>query len=81
MTVAAQKNLTEKALALPRKARASLAQLLIKSLNDPEEELTPREWDRVWKAELKKRIEEVRSGKVKTIPADGVMAELRAKYG
>jgi putative addiction module component (TIGR02574 family) len=81
MTAAAQKQLTEKVLGLPKKVRARLAGLLIKSLDEPVEQLSPKEWKRAWKAELEKRIEDVRSGKVKTIPADRVMAELRAKYG
>jgi len=81
MTAAAQKQVVEKALALPKKARARLASQLIKSLNEDEDILTPKEWDTAWKKELEKRIEDVRSGKVKTIPASQVMAELRAKYG
>jgi putative addiction module component (TIGR02574 family) len=79
IAVAAQKQLTEKVLAWPQKARARLAPLLIKSLDEPAEELSPKEWDRVWKIELNKRMEEIRSGKAKTVPADRVMAELRAK--
>jgi len=81
MTVAAQKQLAEQALALPQKARARLALLLMKSLDAPGEEINPKEWAKVWGIELKKRIEEIRSGKVKTVPADRVMAELKAKYG
>ncbi len=81
MTVAAQKQVMEKALALPKKARQRLAKELWKSLEPDEEKLSPKEWSRAWKAELEKRVDEVRSGKVKTIPAARVMAELRAKYG
>jgi putative addiction module component (TIGR02574 family) len=81
MTVAAQKQLAKQILALPEKDRARLAHLLIKSLDAPVEELGPEEWTRAWKTELKKRIDDIRSGKVKTIPADRVMAELKAKYG
>ena len=81
MTVAAQKQLVEQALALPQKARARLALLLVNSLDAPGEEITPKEWAKVWHTELKKRIEEVRLGKVKTVPAHRVMAELKAKYG
>ena len=81
MTVAAKKQLTEQILALPEKDRERLLQLLMKSLDMPGEALSPKEWDRVWKIELKKRIEDVRSGKVKTVPAERVMAELKAKYG
>ena len=81
MTVAAQKQIVEKALALPKKARARLASQLIKSLDEDKDKITRKEWNRAWKAELEKRIEDVRTGKVKTIPAHQVMAELRAKYG
>ena len=67
MTVAAQKQLTEQILALPEKDRERLLQLLIKSLDVPGEELSPKEWDRAWSAELDKRIEEVRNGTVKCV--------------
>jgi putative addiction module component (TIGR02574 family) len=32
-----------------------------------------------WEEEIARRIEEVRSGKVKTIPLDQAMAEIRAE--
>jgi len=81
MTAAAQKQVVEKALALPKKARERLAKQLWESLEPVEEKISPKEWNRAWKAELLKRAEEMRSGKVKGIPGDRVMAELRAKYG
>ncbi len=81
MTVAAQKQIAEKALALPKEARERLAQQLLESVDPPEEKLSRREWNRLWKAELERRLEEMESGKVKGIPAEKVMAELRAKYG
>jgi putative addiction module component (TIGR02574 family) len=81
MTVAVQKQVAAKALALPRQARARLARQLLESLDPPEEKISKKEWDRLWKIELEKRIEELESGKVKAIPAAQVMAELRAKYG
>jgi putative addiction module component (TIGR02574 family) len=81
MTVTAQKQIAVKALALPRKVRARLARQLLESLEQPEEKISKKEWDRLWKIELEKRIEELESGKVKAIPASQVMAELRAKYG
>jgi len=70
MTVAAQKKVTEKALALPKKARARLVGQLIKSLSEDKEKLPRKEWDQAWKAELDKRSEEIRSGKVKCIPLE-----------
>jgi len=81
MTVAAQKQIVEKALSLPKGLRRRLAHQLLDSLEQPEEKISSREWTRLWKAELEKRSEEMESGKVKGIPASKVMAELRAKYG
>ncbi len=66
---------------MPRKARARIAGQLLKSLDEDDEKLTRKDWNAAWKRELEKRIKDVRSGKVKTIPATQVMAELRAKYG
>jgi len=80
MTAIAQKQIVAKALALPRPARARLARQLWESLDPPEEKVSKKEWDKLWKTELEKRIEELESGKVKAIPAAQVMAELRAKY-
>jgi putative addiction module component (TIGR02574 family) len=76
MTVAAQKQIVEKALALPKKARAQLAHQLWESLDPPEEKLSRKEWNEAWKAELEKRIAEVESGKVKCIP----YAEARKRW-
>jgi putative addiction module component (TIGR02574 family) len=80
MTAAAQKQIAVKALTLPKKARARLAQQLFDSLDAPEEKLSRKEWSQAWKVEIEKRAEEMRSGKVKGIPAAQVMVELRAKY-
>jgi putative addiction module component (TIGR02574 family) len=81
MTAAAQKEIEQKALALPKKARDRLVHKLLELVDPPEEKLSRKEWNRLWKAELEKRLEEMESGKVKGIPAAKVMAELRAKYG
>jgi putative addiction module component (TIGR02574 family) len=81
MTVAVQKQIAIQALALPKKARERLAHQLWESLEPPEEMISQKEWGRLWKIELEKRLEEMESGKVKGIPASKVMAELRAKYG
>jgi putative addiction module component (TIGR02574 family) len=81
MTVAAQKQIAVQALALPKKARERLAHQLWESLKPVDEKISRKEWTRVWSKELNRRMEEIRSGKVKAIPAAQVMAELRAKYG
>lgn len=38
------------------------------------------EVDQMWAAEVDRRLEEIRSGKVKGIPGEQVMAELRRRY-
>ncbi len=65
---AAAKEVTKKALALPEKERLKLATTLLQSVPDDSETLSQKEWNEAWETELKKRIEEVESGKVKCIP-------------
>ena len=55
--------LLEKALALPSEARAALAGSLLESLDDQVDASAEEEWNR----EIAHRIEELDSGKVKTI--------------
>lgn len=38
------------------------------------------ETDKLWVAEAQRRLEEIRSGEVQTIPGDEVMAELHQRY-
>jgi putative addiction module component (TIGR02574 family) len=81
MTAAAQKEIAKQALTLPQKARARLVHQLLESLEHVEEKISRKEWSQLWKTEALRRLEELESGKVKAIPGDKVMAELRAKYG
>jgi len=60
--------LLKKALALPDKERADLAGSLIDSLDDTVDENA----EAAWQEEIVRRLEEVRSGKVKTISWDEV---------
>lgn len=65
--------LSNEALALGPTDRAELANLLFESL-------APDELDRIgqlWTREASRRLQEVRSGNVKTIPGAEVMAEAR----
>ena len=55
--------LLKKALALPDKERAELAGTLIGSLDPTVDEDT----DAAWQVEIARRLEDIRSGKVKTI--------------
>jgi len=56
--------LAEEALALPANARAQLLDRLVESL-DPAEDIPFRE---LWAAEALRRRDEVRAGRVQTIP-------------
>lgn len=66
--------IAEAALALPSDARALLADRLVESL-DP---LNDQDVRNAWASESLRRLEEVRSGKVKTIPAEDVFARIRS---
>jgi putative addiction module component (TIGR02574 family) len=65
--------LTEEILSLPSEARALLADRLVESL-DPAEE---SDVHHLWAAEARRRREEVRSGRVKTVPGDEALARVR----
>ena len=67
--------LLKKALALPPEARAALAGSLLESLdNEPAEEGV----EAAWNDEIKRRIEEIDSGKVQMIPYEEVRRRLAA---
>lgn len=42
---------------------------------------TNKEIDELWKIEVEKRVDDIRSGKVKTIPGDEVFAKVRKRFG
>jgi putative addiction module component (TIGR02574 family) len=65
--------LTEEMLALPSDARALLADRLVESL-DPANDESIRA---LWAAEALRRRDEVRSGAVKSVPLEDVLAEAR----
>jgi len=65
--------LAEEALALPGEARALLADRLVESLDPVKDEKIQR----LWAAEAIRRRDEVRSGRVKTIPVNKVLAQVR----
>jgi putative addiction module component (TIGR02574 family) len=70
----------EDALSLPARDRAVLTRILIEALDtEPAEEAA--EVEAAWQDEVEKRVNEVASGRVKTIPAQQVFSKLRAKYG
>ena len=63
----------EEALSLPSEARALLADRLVESL-DPAEDACVRQ---LWVAEARRRRDDVRSGRVQTIPGDEVLAQVK----
>lgn len=67
----------EKALALSTQERGLLIDHLIESLDEaPAEEGVDQTWDE----EIKRRVDEIRSGKVKLIPGEEVLQELAKEF-
>jgi putative addiction module component (TIGR02574 family) len=74
--------LLEQALQLPSNEKEQIARALYESLAaEEDEEGDPAEVEAAWADEIQRRVEEIRTGAVETIPADVVMAELRARFG
>jgi putative addiction module component (TIGR02574 family) len=61
-------------LALPPEARAMLAEDLVASLESSQDEI-----DEAWRVEIERRVKEIKQGKVKLIPGEQVMSELRTQ--
>ena len=64
---------TEDALSLPSEARALLADRLVESLDPAEDGYIHR----LWVAEAQRRLDEVRSGKVRAIPGPEALERVR----
>lgn len=60
---------------LPVEDRALVVDSLLRSLNQPDPGI-----DRKWAAVAKRRLEELRSGRVKPIPGDQVFANIRRRF-
>jgi putative addiction module component (TIGR02574 family) len=71
------KKLREEALELPKKARAKLAHDLLLSLEDEPFD-APEEVERAWAVEIDRRIRDVKEGRVKLIPAEQALRDVRA---
>ncbi len=65
--------LAEQSMNLPVESRARLADLLVESLDAD----AFTEIGQLWLSEAKRRRDEVRSGKVKTIPGDEALQSVR----
>jgi len=65
--------IAEEALSLPSEARALLADRLVESLDPAEDGYIHQ----LWAAEARRRRDDVRSGRVQTIPGDVALAQVR----
>jgi len=61
-------------MSLPVEVRTVLVNKLLESLNPPNKEI-----DKLWAKEAEKRVEDIRTGKVKTIPGEEVFEKIRRK--
>ena len=66
------KDLIAEAISLPVEERAMVVDSLLKSLNTPESEI-----DTKWAAVAKRRLGELRSGKVEAVPGEEVFKKIR----
>jgi putative addiction module component (TIGR02574 family) len=69
------KKLIEEALSLPVDERAIIADSLLRSLNMPDTTI-----DIKWAAVARRRLQELRSGKVKPIPGEQVFSEILGRF-
>lgn len=68
-------DLIDEAISLPIEERALLVDSLLRSMNP-----LSKENDRKWALEAKKRLEELRSGKVKTISGEEVFNKVWKRF-
>lgn len=69
------KDLISEAMALPIEERVQLADSILKSLNQPEENI-----DKLWKETAKKRLAELRSGAIKAVDGNEVFNKIWERY-
>ncbi|MCJ7662612.1 MAG: addiction module protein [Desulfobacterales bacterium] len=73
--MAVHKKLIDEVLSLPVEERVRIAATLLESLNVPNPAI-----DKKWAAVAKRRLEELRSGKVKPIPGDEVFERVQKRF-
>lgn len=66
--------LFDEAVSLPVEIRTQLVDKLLRSLHPVHKEI-----DELWAAEAEKRVEEIKSAKVKTIPGDEVFKKILSR--
>jgi putative addiction module component (TIGR02574 family) len=60
---------------LPIDIKTTLIEKLLNSLHPSQKEI-----DKLWAKEAERRVSEIKTGKVKTIPGDEVFREIHKKY-
>jgi putative addiction module component (TIGR02574 family) len=70
------KEIIKEAESLPVEERTVVVDSLLRTLNSPDPEI-----DRQWAEVAKRRLEELRSGRVKAVPGDRVFARVRERFG
>jgi len=60
---------------LPVEERTLVVESLLRSLNPPDPEI-----DKKWVAVAKRRLQELRSGRVKPVPGEEVFAKIRQRF-
>jgi len=68
--------IAEEALSLPSEARALLADRLVESLDPAEDGYVHQ----LWIAEARRRRDDIRNGRVMTIPGDEALAQVRQAF-
>ena len=66
-------------LALDAKTRAEVAHRIIASLDAEDEQLDEARWEAAWVEESERRLAEMRSGAVTSVPGEQVFARARAR--
>ena len=69
-------DLLERVDSLPIDMKIEIVDKILESLSP-----TPKDIDDLWKAEVERRIDDLESGKAKTIPGDQVFANIRERFG
>jgi len=73
--MASTAEIIREAESLPVEERTVVVDSLLRSLNPPDPEI-----DRKWAAVAKRRLQELRSGRVKPIPGEEVFAKIRQRF-
>ena len=69
-------DLMEKVKLLPIDMKIELVDKILESLTPNQKEI-----DELWKVEVERRIDDLESGKAKTVPGEQVFANIRERFG